>query len=132
LARCAHSAGMATAARNFLFALTFAAFAAAYWYYSQYDVDPPGGRTLWFGTKVIFGLLLASAFALGAVVARQWVVLSALGPLVIALPLHLQEKVGDFHDAGLPLNPLFFIWLLFLAGVVAAGAVVGAIARGLG
>ena len=106
-------------------AAAFAAASTAAWFYGQYDHEPPGGRQLWFGTPAAAILVGVLAVAAGALAGRAWALLLALAPLVLAVPLHLAGRRGDFHDPYLPLeNPFLYLSIGLSMLVIGLGLLV--------
>ncbi len=103
-------------------ALAGAVFVAAVDYYGYVDVEPPGGRSFWYGSTV--GALLTPAIIVivGALVARWWAPLIALAILVEQAWLAIRDVSGDFHDAYPPLeDPFLPFEILFVMLILAVG-----------
>jgi hypothetical protein len=85
--------------------VAYAALGAAYFAGTQFAVDlrPEPLEGLWYSWGPSVALLLL-AVAVGFTVGRWWAVLGALGPLVVAVPLHLSGHITPWHDPTRPLD----------------------------
>lgn len=85
--------------------VAYAALAAAYFAGTQFAVDlrPQALEELWYSWTPSVALLLAAALV-GFAVGRWWAVLGALGPLAVAVPLHLSGHITPWHDPTRPLD----------------------------
>lgn len=94
--------------------------------YGQFDWDPPLGRGFWFGSGPGTEIVVAGAIVVGFVVHRWYATLAALAPMFAAVPMQLQGRVGDFHDAYPPLeNPFLAIGVIGAALLLALGVALG-------
>jgi hypothetical protein len=115
-------------------ALVLVAYWAAMTFGSQFAVDPPGIlRRLWYdGPLWVTGLVLA--FVVGLYVARWWLLLAALTPVVVLGALELAARRSPWHDSGPPLTQygwFYVVWWFFWFFFLPVGLGI-AIRRGLG
>jgi hypothetical protein len=110
-----------------LICMLYAAVLAAFYLYGRFDWAPPGGRDFWYGSGRAAWLLVLASVVVGFAVARWYAIGLALAPVLAAIPLQAQGKVGDFHDSYPPLeNP--FLWVLIVPGaalLLAIGVALG-------
>ena len=103
-------------------ASAYALLIAAYHYYGHVDVDPPGGRELWYGGATVFSLVIVASIAVGVVIGRWWAPALSLALVVEQAWLAIRGVSGDFHDAYPPLeDPFLPLSLLALASLIAVG-----------
>ncbi|HVF80242.1 MAG TPA: hypothetical protein VNA28_18260 [Solirubrobacteraceae bacterium] len=94
--------------------------------YGQFDWDPPLGRGFWFGSGPGTELVIAGAIVVGFVVGRWYATVAALAPVFAAVPMQLQGRVGDFHDAYPPLEqPFLAVGVIGAALLLALGVALG-------
>jgi hypothetical protein len=83
--------------------LAFGMLTGAYFAGTQFAVGfrPEPLEELWYSAAPSLALLLLAAAA-GFGVGRWWAALGALGPIVVAVPLHLDGHVTPWHDPTRP------------------------------
>jgi hypothetical protein len=90
--------------------------------YGQFDWEPPLGRGFWFGSGPGSELVIVGAIVVGFVVGGWYATVAALAPVLAAVPLQLQGRVGDFHDAYPPLEqPFLAVGVMGAALLLALG-----------
>lgn len=83
---------------------------------SQFTLDPPGVLyDVWYSAvPLVFGWLFA--FGVALYIARWWVLLAALTPILVLGVLELAGHRSPWHDPGPPLTQYgwwFVFWSLF-------------------
>ena len=91
--------------RCLLAVLAYGVLAGAYFAGTQFAVDFRARplEELWYSAAPSIAVLVLAAAA-GFGVGRWWAALGALGPIVVAVPLHLDGHVTPWHDPTRPLD----------------------------